>query len=75
VISVGDAIRNARRERGLSQLQLAMAARTTQDRISDLEAGTAPNLETLIRIAEALELPLMLGSHSLCTIELPRLVA
>jgi putative transcriptional regulator len=58
---VGDAVREARRDRGLTQDDLAHAAGTTQDRISEIEAGRGnPHLLTLARIAGALDMTLVI---------------
>ena len=45
-----------RRERGLSQVQLARLCETTQSAIARLESGgRPPRIDTLLRIANALE--------------------
>jgi ribosome-binding protein aMBF1 (putative translation factor) len=52
---VGEAVRKARRARGLTQAQLAAATGTSQSAIARLELGGGnPRLDTLARIATAL---------------------
>lgn len=47
-------IRKARRDRGLSQVQLAALIGTMQSRVSALENGArGPSVDTLARIADA----------------------
>lgn len=50
------ALRAFRRERGLTQAQLAAAAGVSRTRISEIESGTAANFEvqTLLRLIRAL---------------------
>jgi transcriptional regulator with XRE-family HTH domain len=57
--SFGERLRWWRARRGLSQLELAMAAATTQRHLSFLESGrAAPSREMILRLAAALDLPL-----------------
>ena len=52
---LGDRIRRARRQRGLSQTALAMEIDSYQGTIWRIESGReVPRLETLLRIATAL---------------------
>jgi transcriptional regulator with XRE-family HTH domain len=54
-VHTADLIREAREAQGLTQVELAAKAETTQGTISRIEAGTiVPRLDTLQRIAEAL---------------------
>lgn len=57
---IASAIRAARRARGLSQDQLARAAKVSRDRIAKLETGKLPEIgfKTLQRLLHALELDL-----------------
>lgn len=55
----GDALRRWRRERRLSQLDLALAADVSQRHLSFLESGRArPSRAMTLQLAEALDLPL-----------------
>lgn len=55
VKTTGDKIRVARVNAGLSQIALAKAAETSQDRVSSIETGrNVPTVAVLARIAEAL---------------------
>jgi transcriptional regulator with XRE-family HTH domain len=55
----GSRLRWWRGRRGLSQLDLAVAAETTQRHVSFLESGRAtPSREMILRLATALDLPL-----------------
>jgi transcriptional regulator with XRE-family HTH domain len=55
----GSLLRGWRRRRGLSQLDLAGAAMSTQRHVSFLESGrAAPSREMILRLAAALDLPL-----------------
>lgn len=56
---VGERIRALRKQRGLSQYQLAKAAQVSQGLIWQLEANRkGPGLRTLVRIARALSVSL-----------------
>lgn len=56
----GSLIRQARTSRGLTQLQLAQAARYRQSEISQWESGrVVPETNTLQRLAEALSISLI----------------
>lgn len=53
-IDPGELIREARRSRGLTQAQLATAARTSQTAVSAYESGARePSLDTLSRLLAA----------------------
>ena len=57
--SFGARLRWWRRHRGLSQLDLAGAAGTTQRHVSFLESGrTQPSRDMVLRLAAALDVPL-----------------
>jgi len=56
--SFGSALRDARRRRGMSQLELATRAATTQRHVSFLEgARSVPGRNVVSRLADALDLP------------------
>ena len=53
---IADQVANRRRERGLSQAELAKLVGTTQSAIARLESGgRPPRIDTLLRIANALD--------------------
>ncbi|HEX5467514.1 MAG TPA: helix-turn-helix transcriptional regulator [Gaiellaceae bacterium] len=53
---IADQVANRRRERGLSQADLAKLVGTTQSAIARLESGgRPPRIDTLLRIANALD--------------------
>src|SRR5215218_2130697 len=55
----GALLRSWRRERGISQLDLALAADTTTRHVSFLETGRSrPSREMVLRLAEALDIGL-----------------
>jgi XRE family transcriptional regulator, regulator of sulfur utilization len=56
-MKLGKAIQELRKEKGLSQADLAKAAGITQAAMSGIENGNRPNPETLQRLSEALEVP------------------
>ena len=57
-VSIGRRIASFRRERHMTQLNLAVAAGITRDQISRIELGKSiPKLETIERIETALGLP------------------
>lgn len=61
---LGEGIRQARRERGLTQAELAEWAGVRQALISDLETGnTQARLDTILTVLSALELDLMLAAR------------
>lgn len=70
-----DAIRIARRARGWSQLDLAVAAGTTQKRVWAVEAGSEPGADMLLRLARALELEVQFGPYVLDGVETIRLAS
>jgi transcriptional regulator with XRE-family HTH domain len=54
-VNTGEVIRQARQARGLTQVQLAEQAETTQGTISRIESGDLiPRVDDLARIADAL---------------------
>ena len=53
---IAEQVANRRRERGLSQADLAALVGTTQSAIARLESGgRPPRIDTLLRIADALD--------------------
>ncbi len=55
LIAVGKRVSSLRKQKGLTQLRLALLCETTQSYISDLEVGRRnPSLVILKRIADAL---------------------
>jgi len=53
---IAEQVTDRRRERGLSQAQLAELCETTQSAIARLESGgRPPRIDTLLRIANALD--------------------
>ena len=68
-MTFAEAVRDARRRRGWSQLKLASEADTSQDRISDIERGADPSLDVTLRIAAALDFTIQFGPYSLKAIE------
>lgn len=53
---IADQVANKRKERGLSQAELAKLVGTTQSAIARLESGgRPPRIDTLLRIANALD--------------------
>ena len=56
---IGQRIRDARRALGMTQLDLALATGIRRPNVARLERGSnTPTLDTLERVAEALEVPL-----------------
>lgn len=56
---LGAAIKNARRNKGLKQLQLASITKLSRSYISDIENGRYnPSIETLSKIAACLDMDL-----------------
>jgi putative transcriptional regulator len=52
---LGERVRELRKKRGLTQVQLAERCDIPQSRISAIEKGShVPNIETVIRLARAL---------------------
>ena len=59
---IADEVVKRRRERGLSQAELASLVGTTQSAIARLESGgRPPRIDTLLRIATALECELIVA--------------
>lgn len=56
-MNIGNAIKEIRKEKGLSQQQLADAAHITQAALSGIENGKIPNPGTLKRLSKVLEVP------------------
>jgi putative transcriptional regulator len=53
---LGERVRELRKKRGLTQVQLSERCGVPQSRISAIEKGShVPNLETVIRLARALD--------------------
>lgn len=65
VLALGDVVRHARRRRGLSQAELALAAGTGRRFISDLEAGK-PTLEfeRLLKVCHSLGITLFASERA-----------
>ena len=57
-MTIGQSIRAARQRKFLSQKELAKLAKTTQVTVSRIEANSEAKLSTIIRIADALEMPI-----------------
>lgn len=56
---LGRVVREYRKQRGLTQAQLGQAVGVTLSQISNIETGhTSPSLDTLVRIARTLRVPL-----------------
>lgn len=56
---LGAAIKKARKNKGLKQLQLALITKLSRSYISDMENGRySPSIETLSKIAVCLEMDL-----------------
>lgn len=56
-MNIGNAIKILRKEKGLSQGELADLADISQAALSQIENGTRPGIETIKRLAEALKVP------------------
>jgi HTH-type transcriptional repressor of puuD len=56
-MDLGKAIRELRKQSGLSQKELAQKASITQAALSQIENGKRPGIQTLKKISEALEIP------------------
>lgn len=66
--TVGDHLRDWRRRRGLSQLELAIEAEVSSRHLSFVETGrSAASREMLLRLAECLEVPLRARNAMLLT--------
>ena len=57
-MTIGQSVRAARLSKLLSQIELAKLAKTTQVTVSRIEANSEAKLSTIIRIADALEMPI-----------------
>ena len=59
-MKIGEAIREIRKEKGLSQQELANLSNISQTYLSQLEVGDRfrPTLDILLKISKALEVPL-----------------
>lgn len=74
--SFGNLLRNWRRTRGMSQLELATRAGTTPRHVSFIETGRSrPGREVILRIADSLELPVRERNALLVSAGLPRAYA
>ena len=59
---IAEQVAEQRKARGLSQAELAELTRTTQSAIARLESGgRPPRIDTLLRVAEALDCELQVG--------------
>jgi HTH-type transcriptional regulator / antitoxin HipB len=68
--TLGNAIRNARKQRGLSQARLAELVGLRQAAISLIEKGHAPlKLDTLLTILAALDLDLNIGPRTMVSVQ------
>ena len=69
-MSIGENIKNARKKAGLTQKELAEKMGSTQQNLAQYESGKRnPKLETLNKIAGALEIPVSLLTSSLDSFE------
>lgn len=59
-MNVGKAIRELRKEKGLSQEELAAASGITQAALSQIENGKRPGSGTLNKLSKALQVPVSL---------------
>lgn len=59
-MNIGKAIRDLRKQKGLSQSQLAKAANITQAALSGIENGNSPNSANLEKISFCLGVPVSL---------------
>lgn len=57
-MTIGQSVRAARLSKLLSQMELAKLAKTTQVTVSRIEANSEAKLSTIIRIADALDMPI-----------------
>ncbi len=62
--SLGDALRRARREAGLTQAELGRRTNLRQATISGLENGEGATLDTLFAVLTALRLDVQLDTRS-----------
>lgn len=56
-MNIGKSIRDLRKGKGLSQVELAQTANLTQAALSAIENGARPNPDTLERICKVLGVP------------------
>lgn len=56
-MNIGIAIKDLRKSKGISQVDLAKAAKTTQAALSQIESGRRPKIETMQKICKALDIP------------------
>ena len=62
--TLGDAVRRARREAGITQKELGARANLRQATVSSLEKGEGGTLDTLFAVLTCLKLELQLGERS-----------
>lgn len=55
-MNLGKAIKEIRKEKGLSQVELAQSSNITQAALSQIENGKRPGTETIKKICEALNI-------------------
>jgi DNA-binding XRE family transcriptional regulator len=65
LLSLSMKIHEAREERGLSQIEVANRAQVTQQQLSKLENGVNCNMLTFLKVCNALDLNLEVGTISL----------
>lgn len=58
-------IHEAREERGLSQIEVAKRAQVTQQQLSKIENGVNCNILTFLKVCNALDLNIEVGTTSL----------
>ncbi|HVX26160.1 MAG TPA: helix-turn-helix transcriptional regulator [Parafilimonas sp.] len=56
-MNLGKAIKEIRKQKGLTQSELAKAANLTQAALSQIENGKRPGIQTLKKISKALKIP------------------
>ncbi len=66
LVQLGELIRKTRREKGLSQIELAAKADVARSRLNDIENARAPEVGVtlLLRVMNALDLDLYPGTHN-----------
>jgi len=56
-MNIGNAIKELRKQEGLSQVELAKNVNITQAALSKIESGNRPNQTTLVKLSAALKVP------------------